>query len=254
MRNLMPEWDEIVYKQSSQDWRHRDVLTWQYPAVLVLVGGILVARAFGLQGELSWLRTVLLGIALGLAICLSAALTQNMSLQDKNRDICEKIYEKHSAPNRTYYQHTARFTFNRIGSGFLLIFSWAMCVVLLLLFLYGLSGAIVTENMRKVIFETDKSRLTEAARTILKENAAWLWEHPNVKVRIEGYCDERRSVEYNLALGEERAKRVRNYLISLGIDPTRLFTISYGKERPMMLGHNEGAWAQNRRVEFNFVQ
>ncbi|MDV2480249.1 MAG: peptidoglycan-associated lipoprotein Pal [bacterium] len=108
--------------------------------------------------------------------------------------------------------------------------------------------------MRKVLFEFDKSHLTSEARDTLEDNATWLRDHSGVKVRIEGHADERGSVEYNLALGERRAMRVRSYLISLGIDSSRIFTISFGEERPKARGHNERAWAKNRRAEFKVAQ
>ncbi len=111
-----------------------------------------------------------------------------------------------------------------------------------------------TENMRKVFFELNKVRLTDESRAALRENAAWLREHPNIKVQIEGHCDERGTIDYNLSLSERRAISVRSYLSSLGIEPARIFTISYGEERPVELGHDEGAWAQNRRVEFKIAQ
>ena len=108
--------------------------------------------------------------------------------------------------------------------------------------------------MRKVFFEFDKFRLTDESRAALRENAAWLREHPNIKVQIEGHCDERGTIDYNLGLSERRAISVRSYLSSLGIEPARIFTISYGEERPVELGHDEGVWAQNRRVEFKIAQ
>ena len=110
------------------------------------------------------------------------------------------------------------------------------------------------ENIQKVYFEFDKYRLTDKAKATLEKNAEWLRKHKDVKVQIEGHCDERGTIEYNLALGERRAMSVRNYLISLGVEESRLFTISYGEERPVALGHNEEAWAQNRRAEFKVAQ
>jgi peptidoglycan-associated lipoprotein len=110
------------------------------------------------------------------------------------------------------------------------------------------------KNMRKVYFEFDKSRLTDEAKAILQDNAQWLRDNPDIRVQIEGHCDERGTIEYNLALGERRAMSVRNYLVSLGIDPNRLYTISYGEERPAVLGHNEEAGAQNRRAEFKIAK
>ncbi len=114
---------------------------------------------------------------------------------------------------------------------------------------FGFAGSV-----RNVLFEFDKSRLTSEARDTLADNSTWLRDHSGVKVRIEGHADERGSVEYNLALGERRAMRVRSYLISLGIDSSRIFTISFGEERPKARGHNERAWAKNRRAEFKVAQ
>ncbi len=114
---------------------------------------------------------------------------------------------------------------------------------------FGFAG-----NVSNVLFEFDKSRLTSEARATLEDNSTWLRDHSGVKVRIEGHADERGSVEYNLALGERRAMRVRSYLISLGIDSARIFTISFGEERPKARGHNERAWSKNRRAEFKVAQ
>jgi len=83
---------------------------------------------------------------------------------------------------------------------------------------------------------------------ILKGNADLLKKYHNVKIQIEGHCDERGTVEYNLALGERRANSTRTYLVSIGVSPERISTISYGKERPLDPAHNEEAWAKNRRA------
>lgn len=99
----------------------------------------------------------------------------------------------------------------------------------------------------RVFFDFDKSNLRPEARETLTKQAAWLSKFPGVRVVIEGHCDERGTREYNLALGERRANSVKDYLVALGINPARLKTISYGKERPAAIGHNETAWAQNRR-------
>jgi peptidoglycan-associated lipoprotein len=82
----------------------------------------------------------------------------------------------------------------------------------------------------------------------LKESAALLKKNPKWKIQIEGHCDERGTVEYNLALGERRANSTKRYLVSLGITSDRISTISFGKERPLDPGHNEEAWAKNRRA------
>lgn len=102
-------------------------------------------------------------------------------------------------------------------------------------------------------FETDRHDLTEAAREALAANAAWLRAHPTVRILVEGHCDERNTSEYNMALGWRRANAVKSYLVSLGVDGSRIETVSYGKERPFMLGSNEYAWSQNRRGHFKIV-
>ncbi len=99
----------------------------------------------------------------------------------------------------------------------------------------------------RVFFDFDKSAIKPEGRTTLQRQSEWLKKYPNVTVTIEGHCDERGTREYNLALGERRATAVRNALVALGIAPNRIKTISYGKERPAVLGSNEAAWAQNRR-------
>jgi peptidoglycan-associated lipoprotein len=98
-----------------------------------------------------------------------------------------------------------------------------------------------------IYFEFDKSRLLPEAKEILKRKAKWLMAHPNVSVIIEGHCDERGTNEYNMALGDRRAQSANSYLADLGISRQRLTTISYGEERPVNPGHNERAWAENRR-------
>ena len=99
----------------------------------------------------------------------------------------------------------------------------------------------------RVFFGYDSSDLDSDALELLQDQVAWLKQNSDVSVTIEGHCDERGTREYNLALGEKRAQSVKNYLIGLGINPDRVSTISYGKERPAVVGSNDGAWAQNRR-------
>jgi peptidoglycan-associated lipoprotein len=99
----------------------------------------------------------------------------------------------------------------------------------------------------RVFFDTDKVDVKAEGRTTLERQAEWLKRYPNVTVTIEGHADERGTREYNLALGDRRATAVKNMLASLGVDPRRLHTISYGKERPAVVGSVESAWAQNRR-------
>jgi peptidoglycan-associated lipoprotein len=98
----------------------------------------------------------------------------------------------------------------------------------------------------RVFFAFDRSDIDAEGRQTLQKQAAWLQRYPNVAVRIEGHCDERGTREYNLALGERRANAVKQVLIAEGISPSRMSTISYGKERPIVVGSNEEAWAQNR--------
>ncbi len=102
----------------------------------------------------------------------------------------------------------------------------------------------------RVFFDYDKSDLRPEARATVEALAAWLSNYPATIIGIEGHCDERGTREYNLALGERRANSVHDYLVALGIDPNRLSTISYGKERPAVLGSTEEAWSQNRRGVF----
>ncbi len=97
-------------------------------------------------------------------------------------------------------------------------------------------------------FALDQYDIDSQARAILDSQSAWLAKYPNVPVTIEGHCDERGTREYNLALGDRRANATKNYLAARGIAPTRITTISYGKERPIALGSDEASWAQNRRA------
>jgi peptidoglycan-associated lipoprotein len=99
-------------------------------------------------------------------------------------------------------------------------------------------------------FEFDKSRLLPEAKAILRVKAEWLKANPEALAIIEGHCDERGTNEYNLALGDRRAQSAKTYLVDLGIAPERLTCISYGEERPLDPGHNEAAWAKNRRDQF----
>ena len=100
----------------------------------------------------------------------------------------------------------------------------------------------------RVFFAFDRSDITPESQQILERQADWLRRYPNVTVTIEGHCDERGTREYNLALGERRAQAVKNVLVALGIPASRLSTISYGKERPAVVGSSEEAYAQNRRA------
>ncbi len=99
-------------------------------------------------------------------------------------------------------------------------------------------------------FDFDKFNLKDDARDVLKKHAEWLNKNKDVMIVIEGHCDERGTAEYNLALGERRANSAAKYLTDMGIDEKRIKTISYGFERPLDPGHNEEAWAKNRRAKF----
>ena len=107
---------------------------------------------------------------------------------------------------------------------------------------------------RAIFFDFDKSFIRPEYIPVLKEKAEYLKNNPNINIRIEGNCDERGTNEYNLALGERRANSAKKLLISLGISPDRIDTISYGEERPLALGHNREAWAQNRRDDFVIIK
>jgi len=105
-------------------------------------------------------------------------------------------------------------------------------------------------DFEDIHFDYDKSVLRAKDREILKRHAEWLKKNNSSNVVIEGHCDERGTTEYNLALGERRATEAMNYLVGLGIAKERIKTISYGEERPLDPGHNEAAWAKNRRDHF----
>jgi len=115
----------------------------------------------------------------------------------------------------------------------------------------GIEGEVFESHLLKDIhFDFDKYDIRSGDVEILKENTVLLMNYPNVKIQIEGHCDERGTNEYNLALGERRANSTKKYLLSLRISPDRISTISYGEERPLDPGHNEEAWAKNRRAHF----
>ena len=104
--------------------------------------------------------------------------------------------------------------------------------------------------LRDVFYDFDSAELSFAQREILVANARFLTEHPEFEIDVEGHCDERGTGEYNLALGERRASVARQYLVSLGVDPSRLRTISLGEERPDCVESNEQCWSRNRRSHF----
>jgi len=110
------------------------------------------------------------------------------------------------------------------------------------------SGAI--PGLNTIFFAYDSSVIDAKARDILKANSEWLKSNPRVTLQVEGHCDSRGSVEYNLALGERRAKAVKDYLISLGANSKNITIISYGKEKPLEIGDSEAVMARNRRANF----
>ncbi len=110
--------------------------------------------------------------------------------------------------------------------------------------------AVVIPGLGDVFYDFDKSALRPDAVDQLKTNANWLKVNASRGVIVEGHCDERGTNEYNLALGERRANSAKDYIVNLGVDGSRIKTVSYGEERPFASGHDEEAWAQNRRAHF----
>ena len=108
--------------------------------------------------------------------------------------------------------------------------------------------ASVMRGADTIFFDTDMFNIDAEDQAALRQQAEYLRQYPNIRATIEGHCDERGTREYNIALGERRANAAKNYLVSLGISADRLTTVSYGKERPVAVGSNEKAWAQNRRA------
>ena len=102
--------------------------------------------------------------------------------------------------------------------------------------------------IRDAFFGFDASTLDDDAQEALRATATWLREHPEFRIRVEGHCDERGTEQYNLALGDRRADTAASYLATLGVDRSRIETVSYGEERPFETGADESAWAQNRRA------
>jgi peptidoglycan-associated lipoprotein len=111
-----------------------------------------------------------------------------------------------------------------------------------------------SQNVQDAFFDLDRSDLSDAARAVLTKDAEFLRSYPQVRLSLEGHCDERGSTEYNLGLGQRRADAAKNYLISLGIGADRIQTTSWGKERPFCNDHNEACWQQNRRAHFVMSQ
>jgi peptidoglycan-associated lipoprotein len=121
---------------------------------------------------------------------------------------------------------------------------------------YGAAGSDVGKAgpLRSVNFRFDKSSLTSRAKEILKKNAKWLKSNNKIKIQVEGHCDSRGTIEYNLSLGARRANTVKKYLSDLGVKTSQIITISYGEERPLDARENEIAWAKNRRANFVIIK
>lgn len=107
-------------------------------------------------------------------------------------------------------------------------------------------------GMKTIYFAFDSYELSEESKLTLQANADWMKTHPSANVVIEGNCDERGSDAYNMALGENRARAASNYLVSLGVPAESIRIISYGEERPAVMGHDESAWSKNRRDDFKY--
>ncbi|MEI8345841.1 MAG: peptidoglycan-associated lipoprotein Pal [Pseudomonadota bacterium] len=105
-------------------------------------------------------------------------------------------------------------------------------------------------GLRTVYFDFNSSQLSGETRSTLENNAKFLKDNTSSKIQVEGHCDERGSIQYNLALGERRAKAVKEFLVAKGVNSKRISTISFGKERPVDSGHDEMAWTKNRRGNF----
>jgi peptidoglycan-associated lipoprotein len=112
---------------------------------------------------------------------------------------------------------------------------------------------VATVGLNDIYFDFDKYNIRSGDADILKKNYEWFTANPG-RVKLEGNCDERGTVEYNLVLGQKRADSAKKYMTGLGVDGSRVDTVSYGKEKPLDPGHNEDAWAKNRRVHFAPIQ
>lgn len=104
--------------------------------------------------------------------------------------------------------------------------------------------------LQRIHFDFDKSNIKPEYEPVLRGNAQWMQEHAKTAVTVEGHCDERGSIEYNIALGDRRASSAKGYMVNLGVADSRFKTVSYGEERPLCTEHNESCWWQNRRAEF----
>lgn len=107
-----------------------------------------------------------------------------------------------------------------------------------------------TKGLQRIHFDFDKYNIKSEFQVALKANASWLQKNASTNVTVEGHCDERGTREYNIGLGDRRARSAKSYLANLGVSDKRMSTVSYGEERPLCTGHNESCWWQNRRAEF----
>jgi peptidoglycan-associated lipoprotein len=164
-------------------------------------------------------RHLILGL-FGVALAFTVSCSSNKAKDDKDKAAAGAGEEKASISSEA-------MSFNPAGSD---------------------SGTV--EGLSTIHFKLDSSTLDESNRKTLSDNAGWMKAHKNLTVQIEGHCDARGSVEYNLALGERRAKAVKEYLVNLGVDTKHLTIISYGKEKPIATGDNEDAYEKNRRANF----
>ena len=117
----------------------------------------------------------------------------------------------------------------------------------------GLPGQ-TTSGLGRIYFDFDQAVITPVSKDTLAKNAAYMKDNPGARIRIEGHCDERGTTEYNLGLGDKRAKAAFQYLMDVGVDPNRMTVVSYGEEMPLDPAHNEDAWSKNRRAEFIEIQ
>jgi peptidoglycan-associated lipoprotein len=108
----------------------------------------------------------------------------------------------------------------------------------------------ISSTLADIYFDFDRSDIRPDAKQALEENARWFKSNSRARAKIEGHCDERGTTEYNLALGQRRAEAVKRFLVALGVDASRVSTISYGEERPICSDHQEGCWSKNRRGHF----
>ncbi len=112
------------------------------------------------------------------------------------------------------------------------------------------TGTLSSSNLADIRFDFDRYEIRSQDRATLSRHGQWLTDNPGMRIMIEGHCDERGTVEYNLALGEKRARSAKDFLENYGVPASRLEMVSYGKERPLDPGHDESAWATNRRASF----